>query len=172
MQIRFDEIPAEGLELAITDEAWFPDRDIARKGPVEAVLYLEKQDKRVLLEGTLKVSLLLECDRCLESFEFPVESNFRVDLELTDKDMLSEHPIAEHACSSNEMDVMFLDEPVVDVFYVLQQQAFLALPEKKLCDVDCRGICPKCGTNLNKETCRCSKISESSPFAILGTLKH
>ena len=31
----------------------------------------------------------------------------------------------------------------------------MANPAKVLCSKDCKGICPKCGTNLNKEKCKC-----------------
>ena len=172
LHIQFGEIPAEGLWLEILDESWFPDHEIARKGPVKVAIHVKKQgSKRVLLEGTLKTIILLDCDRCLESFEFPLESSFKVDLELVDKSMVTEHPIAEHACSSNEMDVMFLEEPVIDVFYVLQQQVFLVVPEKKLCKPNCQGLCPKCGAKLSSEQCRCATTPDSSPFGILGTLK-
>ncbi|MDD6168654.1 MAG: DUF177 domain-containing protein, partial [Lachnospiraceae bacterium] len=30
-------------------------------------------------------------------------------------------------------------------------------PAKVLCKPDCKGICPKCGTNLNLETCDCEQ---------------
>lgn len=172
MQIHFDEIPQEGLRLEITDESWFPRHDISKKGPVTAEIYLEKRGERIFVEGTIKGTFLLECDRCLETFEFPIENAFKVDLELTDHATLREHPIAEHSCSSNEMDVMFLDEPLVDVFYVLQQQVYLALPDKKICKPECKGICQKCGANLNEEQCACSTAPESSPFGILKKLKQ
>ena len=172
LQIHFDEIPADGLWLEITDESWFPDHDVTKKGPVAATIYLEKRGERVLVEGTIKTIFVLECDRCLESFYLPVENKFKVDLELADKAMLKEHPIAEHSCSSNEMDVMFLDEPLIDIFYVLQQQVYLALPDKKICKPECQGLCPKCGANLNEERCKCSTAPESSPFAVLKKLKQ
>ncbi len=172
MQIHFDEIPEEGLGLEISDESWFPGHDVSKKGPVSATIFLEKRGERVLMEGTIRTTLLFECDRCLDSFELPVENKFKVDLEVVDKAMLKEHPIAEHSCSGNEMDVMFLDEPLIDIFYVLQQQIYLALPDKKICKPECRGLCPKCGANLNEEKCKCSTASESSPFAVLKKLKQ
>ena len=70
------------------------------------------------------------------------------------------------------MDVMFLDEPLIDIFYVLQQQVYLALPDKKICKPECQGLCPKCGANLNEERCKCSTTPESSPFAVLKKLKQ
>ena len=38
---------------------------------------------------------------------------------------------------------------------VLREQVLLALPMKALCQVDCKGLCPTCGTNLNLNNCNC-----------------
>jgi uncharacterized protein len=38
---------------------------------------------------------------------------------------------------------------------VLKEQILLALPPKQLCKVDCKGLCPQCGKNLNLESCDC-----------------
>jgi uncharacterized protein len=38
---------------------------------------------------------------------------------------------------------------------ILREQILLALPMKVLCTVDCKGLCPTCGTNLNFGSCSC-----------------
>ena len=40
---------------------------------------------------------------------------------------------------------------------ILHEQVLLALPMKALCTVDCKGLCPSCGTNLNVKSCNCRK---------------
>ena len=37
----------------------------------------------------------------------------------------------------------------------MREQFYLALPMKPLCREDCRGLCPVCGINRNRETCSC-----------------
>lgn len=171
MRLQFGEIPEEGTWLDITDESWFPDQEFIRQGQVSARIYLERKNNRVLLEGTLKATIMVDCDRCLDSFNYPLDFNFKIDLELDEGD-LAGVVSKEHACGSEEMDVMFLDEPVVDLFNVLRQQLILALPAKMLCKPDCLGLCPQCGENLNQEQCKCQDASDSSSFSILGALKH
>lgn len=39
----------------------------------------------------------------------------------------------------------------------IYQELILSYPQKMLCCVDCRGLCPKCGENLNKNCCVCGK---------------
>jgi uncharacterized protein len=41
------------------------------------------------------------------------------------------------------------------------------IPAKHLCRESCKGLCPRCGANLNEETCECRQDLKSSPFAIL-----
>jgi uncharacterized protein len=40
---------------------------------------------------------------------------------------------------------------------ILREQVLLALPMKALCRLDCKGLCPQCGTNLNLKSCGCAK---------------
>jgi len=170
MKVRFVEIPAEGLALEIHDQAWFPDHEITRNGPVHARVHLQKKgEDRVLLSGEMAIPLAVDCDRCLQEFSKTISQSFRVDLELVDSDTME--PL-EHGCSVSEMDMLYLQEPEIDLFQVLAQQVFLLLPTKKICSEECRGLCPRCGVNLNEETCHCQADDPSSPFAVLAGLKR
>lgn len=168
MNIRFDEIPEDGLRLHIEDESWFPG-EVERCGRVVAGVFLQKQEQRVFLEGSFTASVRLSCDRCLESFCTPLDSTFKIDIELVDKLPDRED---EYLCSSEEMDMMFVATPAIDVFQVLAQQVFIALPVKRLCSVSCAGLCGRCGANLNVERCRCAEEKKESPFGVLGSFKH
>lgn len=169
VRVRFDEIPDDGLHLEIRDASWFPDHDFERRGVLNAVVDLQRKGRRVLLSGRLDAEIVLDCDRCLVEILYPMVSSFSLDLELAEEsDACIE---ADHACSSNEMDVMVLDEPVVDLNQILCQQVYLSLPSKALCSPSCRGICPHCGANCNETECSCSGKTSSSPFASLSKLK-
>jgi uncharacterized protein len=43
----------------------------------------------------------------------------------------------------------------------------LNLPVRFLCKEDCKGVCTKCGKNLNEGECECVPEEKSSPFDIL-----
>lgn len=171
MQVRFNEIPEEGLRFEIADNLWLPVAEVKCLQPISAKIFLDKDGQRVFLEGSLQVNAELSCDRCLADFVIPIDTSFKVDLELVDQDEKQSFS-EDHACSDDEMDVVFLDEPVVDIFSILAQQFYLSLPDKRLCHKKCLGICPKCGVNLNNEHCACSKENESSPFSVLAKLKQ
>ncbi|MDH5298088.1 MAG: DUF177 domain-containing protein [Desulfobulbaceae bacterium] len=170
MKVRFDEIPADGLRLEIKDEAWFPDHDLSRSGGVVASVFLRRDNDRVLMEGSLATSVLLQCDRCLEFFESSLVDDFEVDFELADESMI-ESVADEHLIPTTEMDTVFLSEPAIDIYEVLSQQVFLALPEKLLCSDGCLGLCNRCGANLNMDSCQCEAAVAASPFSVLAGLK-
>jgi len=169
MKVRFGEIPEEGLRLEIKDESWFPDHELQRTGPVSAIIILKRNGTgRILLEGEIKTTIAFDCDRCLESYALDLDNSFSLDLEYSATDRLEP---AEHEVSPSEMDMIYLREPVIDIFEILSQQVFLMIPEKHLCLEACKGLCPRCGANLNTETCDCRQESKSSPFDILKKLQ-
>lgn len=170
MRIRWDEIPEGGLSFTLDDGAWIPGDEIVCQGPGTCTLSLEKEGGRVLLAGALCLPVVLECDRCLEPFIHTLHEEFEVVFELLAKE--EEAALAsDHLCKGTELDVVYLAEPVVDVFSVLAQQVFLGLPEKRLCRDTCLGLCPECGANLNSCSCGCARDTGASPFKVLAKLK-
>ena len=69
------------------------------------------------------------------------------------------------------VDLFPLDGPVVDLAEVAREQVDLALPLRVLCRDDCRGLCPGCGADLNREACRCTSVGGDERFAGLARLK-
>lgn len=170
MRIKWDEIPVEGLFFRLDDDSWLPGDEIVCQGAGQCTVSLKKEGERVLFTGALRLPVVLECDRCLDSFEYVLAEEFEVLFELSAKE--DEAAVAtDHLCKDSELDVVSLAEPVVDVFSVLAQQVYLGLPEKKLCKEACLGLCAKCGANLNRCSCDCAKGGSESPFSILAKLK-
>ncbi len=168
LKVRFDEISAEGTSLTITDEAWFPDQELERRGKVSAAVLLKRDGQRVFVDGTLSATVILACDRCLELFEKTLGDDFQVEFEFTGS---APSISGEHEIDADEMDTIFIEEAAIDIFQLLRQQVFLALPERLLCADECQGLCRACGANHNKEACRCGAKENVSPFSVLAGLK-
>lgn len=120
---------------------------IAEAEPV--VLHIENVgDKTLELKGEAKFSLLIPCDRCLE----PVECPFRLsivrtlDLKLTEEERIAALDEQPYVQGYN-----------LDVDQLVRDELLLNLPMKVLCAEDCKGICNRCGANLNHETCGCDR---------------
>ena len=171
MLVLFEKIPAEGLYLTVNDSSWFPSQDFPLSGSVTASLYLARKGQQVKLEGRFCADVIFECDRCVEPYSQQLQAEFEIVFELNAPGMKPLLP-TEYVCSSDEMDLLFLDEPQIDIFDILQQQVYLVVPSKKICSRECKGLCPKCGVNLNRKRCRCSESCDSSPFKILNPLRR
>lgn len=95
----------------------------------------------VMLSCVIEFVLDTVCDRCLipfkKSFSFECE-HILVRESNTDND--------EYIVTEN--DSLDLDELVI-------QDILLQLPSKMLCNEDCKGLCPVCGTDLNFNECNC-----------------
>jgi uncharacterized protein len=53
----------------------------------------------------------------------------------------------------------------------MHEQFVLSLPMKPLCGDGCQGLCPVCGTNLNRGTCDCKPVWEDPRLAALRELR-
>ncbi len=60
----------------------------------------------------------------------------------------------------------------IDLLQAVTDNMLLNLPLVNVCSEDCKGLCPKCGVNLNKETCSCSMVNCNSPFSVLLQLQN
>ena len=165
--VQVAEISEEGLRVDVEDHSWFPDRELARRNDLQAGVLLSRQAGRILVSGSISLTMALECDRCLKEFEQPKKIDFRLAVELEGKDRAL--ALAEHECDQNEMDVLFLEGPVIDIGDILYQQVVLAIPQKTLCTVDCQGLCGNCGADLNREGCGC-QADDETPFSVLAQL--
>lgn len=163
--VSLDDIPSEGLSISFENLSEFG-RDLKVLKAFSGNLKLLKRGIEVSVQGHISGSLELTCDRCLESFEFKIDEDFKV--LLLPKGSLNLHE--EKELSSEELEVSFYENSFISFFNILQEEIFLALPYRMLCREDCKGLCPTCGTNLNEKICECSKIKKSSPFAALKNL--
>ena len=111
-----------------------------------------------LVQGRLESQLSLECVRCLESFVFPVI------LELEETYRLS------NAAAKAGVVYTVGDDGWIDLAPLVREQAWITIPMKPLCSPDCRGLCPRCGANLNLEECDCKRGEVDPRLAALQNL--
>ena len=135
--------------------------------PVQVDFDIHKDKDRFRLVGTTRTELELSCGRCLEPYRIPVETEF--DLRYLPESQSSGE--SEREVAEEDLDTSFYRDDQIDLNEVLREQFYLALPMKPLCREDCRGLCPKCGTNLNTGACTCATRWEDPRLAPLKNLK-
>ena len=115
-------------------------------------------DRTLVLSGEAEFTLMIPCDRCLE----PVEVPFQLSIERTlDMNLTDEERIA------NLDEQPYLQGYNLDVDQLVRDELLLNLPMKVLCDEDCKGICNRCGANLNYGTCGCDTRSLDPRMSVI-----
>ena len=149
-----DQIPPEGLvrdmEIPDAESAGF-DLVPSQEGPLRAHLAISRHGNEVLVRGEVAVEVGLECARCLRSFSTAVESALETYLE----EAKGRGDDEGGDLTEEETDIELLEKGVIDLRTMIAEQIHLSLPVKPLCEEDCRGLCSRCGIDLNKETCSC-----------------
>lgn len=123
-------------------------------GPMEVRLEgnVRPAGGRYLVTGQTRADGRLSCGRCLEAVEWRMNSTFDLELALTDEAPLD----PELALDEADLDVVFLEEPFLDLEKLAFEQLLLELPIRVLCSEECAGLCPRCGANRNVEgVCKC-----------------
>lgn len=117
------------------------------------------------LSGQWSLLSSRHCARCAAEFELPVEGESRRDFRIG----AAAHP---EDGEEDDNEVEILESPgLVNLMDVLREDIWLAWRPIVLCSKDCKGLCPRCGANLNEGECGCSAQDESHPFAALKKLK-
>jgi DUF177 domain-containing protein len=105
------------------------------------------QGNALLVTGTLQTPATLRCSRCLVVFEQPL--------------------VVGHFVFHKELH----GEDFVDLTPNIREDIILELPQRALCQEDCRGLCPQCGKNLNEGSCQCHPKQENLRWHALDQLK-
>jgi uncharacterized protein len=135
--------------------------------PVRLELEVQKagQDKYRLV-GRVTAKLEVACSRCLEQFRIPVDTPF--DLSYLPQAENEGEP--EREIQDEDLNTAYYRGETIDLAELLREQFYLALPMKPLHDEACKGLCPHCGANLNRETCDCRPTWEDPRLAGLKAL--
>ena len=132
-------------------------------GPLKVEGVAELRGSEIHVRGHLTTSLEASCDRCLGSVVIPVERDF----DLFYRPVSTLARAEEVELPQDELEVGFFSGDGIELADVLTEQVILSVPMKVICKVDCRGLCPVCGSNLNLEKCGCPSTAEISPFSSL-----
>jgi len=118
---------------------------------VRIQLKLHKTGEKLTAKGDVTFALILECSRCLTEFR----KEFTEKLDVFFLPGFSESK--EKELSKDEATTLYYGSKGVDLLPVIHDTILLSTPMKSLCSEDCKGLCPKCGKNLNDGPCGCKK---------------
>jgi uncharacterized protein len=111
------ELPLEDLDLELTDEL------VHANKPLFYDLEAQKLEDSILVQGTLKLPLMLECARCLKAYEGAID-------------------LQDWACHLpfEGEDAVIISNDSVDLTPYIREDILLSVPQHPLCEPDCRGL--------------------------------
>jgi uncharacterized protein len=150
MKINVKRIPEQGENLSGTEPSSildFNDPGVRFESEIRYDLLAQLQGHALLVTGKLSTPATLRCSRCLKTFRKP----------LTVREFVFHQELA--------------GEDFVDLTENIREDIILELPQRALCQDDCRGLCPRCGQNLNESACQCDKSRGDLRWHALDQLK-
>lgn len=139
------EIFTKKLDIVLKEDSFYDGKEYSGiLTAIKLLANLEKTDHMITLNGKVSGVLELTCSRCLKKFAHAI--NININERFTDKKIVD--------CDE---DIFFINDGYIDITQIIENNIILALPIKRLCKENCKGLCPKCGTNLNDSTCNCKE---------------
>lgn len=138
--IQATDIPSDGRD--ISGSASFEELDIeaddytAFPQPLVYTLHIQQVGEDLLVTGRLQTTIRQLCDRCAEFSDVLLET--------------------EDVCHRYENAI----GQVIDLTEGIREDILLVFPQSHLCSEDCKGLCPRCGANLNDGPCGCPEDFE------------
>jgi len=150
MKINLQKLSEEGEQFDIQEPASileYKEEGVIFSLPINVSVFVSRSEDTLLINGKVFTTIGLTCSRCTEVFDRKIESNdFNISLEVADK-------------------------KEVDITEEIREEILLLIPVKPLCCEDCKGMCPKCGQNLNEKKCKCDLSKEDDRWSGLNKIK-
>lgn len=149
MKINVKRIPVDGETLKGAEPASIMDLaepDVPFEHEVRYDLVAQIQGHALLVTGSLSTPATLRCSRCLRVFEQPLHvRSFVFHQELHGEDF-------------------------VDLTASIREDIILELPQRALCADDCKGLCLRCGKDLNEGACQCEPRDRDMHWSALDRM--
>lgn len=153
------------LETATFD---FMDADWQLAEPLAVDAEISHEGQFLEMKAQVRTTVKGICSRCLEPVTVPVDCSFAEQLLYAKDVSLFSHL----AVGEVEEKYFIYDNDTLDITDIIRESILAVLPQKILCRDDCRGLCPKCGKNLNQGQCDCDLHEVDPRLAILAKLKE
>lgn len=118
----------------------------------------------VVVRGWLTGAIARECRRCLDPVEIEIDGE--VTLVWAPRDELEPEE------DDGETRPLESAQREIDLGAAIREELILGTDRYVVCDPECRGLCPRCGTNLNVDECDCTLEEQDPRWDALRALKN
>lgn len=172
MKLQVDDVTEERATIDFTEAAEDLNERLHHGGgewssdePLDCHLTHYRAVADLILSGQISGRLQATCARCAETFTWPLDVPFEV--VLTPR-QVSARP--DGALLAEDVALGFYEGPEVDLSPLVCEQTLLALPTRPMCREDCRGLCSRCGVNLNTTSCTCEAATTAPRLSRIAAL--
>lgn len=125
-----------------------------------------RTEGRVAAEVSVDTEVEAPCARCLEPAKSRISGSLRYLFSLRRDEQTKDK---NDGTQDGEEEIILLDswEDEIDLSQMVWETLVTALPATLLCSPDCRGLCPRCGANLNNGPCSCKSDGRDPRFDVL-----
>ena len=178
MRIHIDQIKDRGLSLDFeeTPEVFPVLADMIKENecvfltPIKARLRAIRVGEIVEVEGMVETTVRLPCGRCLKEFETILENRFALTYTSVLPDISDTSDEQELELNAKDVGLIYFRGEEISFQEGIQEQVVMAFPLRPLCHETCKGLCPKCGADLNESGCECDQTPLNNKFAVLKNL--
>ncbi|HCY76443.1 MAG TPA: hypothetical protein DHV28_11020 [Ignavibacteriales bacterium] len=146
MIIKISNLSEGDHEFVFEDKVGLLELDNPFYGKFKSSVLLNKLHDQLILSVKSKFKVKYECDRCGTDFKTTLLSDYKMIY------LMNETP---EETDSINVSYLSRDADKINISTDVREFALLAIPMKKLCTEDCKGLCPTCGKDLNREQCNC-----------------
>ena len=134
-------------------------------GPVRVELDIVRRGRRLLVSGRVRFRALMRCALCGAEYECGYDEN--LDTEFVAEGAVP--PPDGKVMVNRDVERFRFKDDHLNLGPLVHDTIHLAVPIAPRCRPDCKGVCPRCGKNLNDGPCACLP-ADDSPFAELTRL--
>lgn len=142
-----------------------PVHDYTFRSPTDVAVRYYRAGQELFFAGQADCRVMGECARCLEAYDFDIAVPFSLVM------VPHRHRPDDDEIEVEDVHLSYYRGADVDLWPLVREHIILALPTQPLCRDDCRGLCARCGANLNTTTCACAASSGDPRLAVLRGLR-
>jgi uncharacterized protein len=135
--------------------------------PVQVHAQARSKNGELELRGNLQTKVTFPCGRCLKPVELPIDVRFAERF----VSAVSWRGEEQHELNAEDLDLAVFDGEAVELDDLVKEEILLAIPGHVLCGEDCKGLCPGCGVDRNRESCDCEAAQVDSRWDKLKGLQ-
>lgn len=143
----------DSVEFSVSlDECDFIEDSVSASATASGII--TNHSGLILLEGSVKPNISAVCARCGKEFVY-------------NESIALEAKIADKLANKDEDEFILMVDSAIDIEDLVRSALILELPSRYLCRDDCKGLCAKCGCDLNETACSCDTEDRDPRWDVL-----